>query len=73
MISKKPPNPVGTEEENQGGKDLVVVQSSKINLCNQWCIKLFAKSGLHLEDLTWLYLVKPSLFATIFLPHREFS
>ena len=25
MIGKKPPNPVGTKEENQGRKDLVVV------------------------------------------------
>ena len=33
-IGKKPPNLVGTEEENQGRKDLVVVQSSKINLCD---------------------------------------
>ena len=40
IIGKKPPNPVGTEEKNQGGKDLVVVQSSKINLCGQWCIEL---------------------------------
>ena len=35
LIGKKPPNPVGTEEENQGRKDLVVVQSSKINLRGQ--------------------------------------
>ena len=41
LISKKPPNPVGTEEENQGRKDFVVVQSSRINLCGQWCIELF--------------------------------
>ena len=41
MISKKPPNPVGTEEENQGSKDLIVVQSSRINLCGQWCVELF--------------------------------
>ena len=34
MIGKKPANPVGTEEENQGRKDLVVVQSSRINLCD---------------------------------------
>ena len=40
MIGKKPPNQVGTEEENQGRKDLVVIQSSKINLCDQWCIEL---------------------------------
>ena len=32
LIGKKPPNPVGTEEENQGRKVLVVVQSSRINL-----------------------------------------
>ena len=73
MISKKPPNPVGTEEENQGRKDLVVVQSSKINVCDQWCIELFAKSGLHLEDLIRLCSVKPSLLATTFFPHGEFS
>ena len=35
MICKKPPNLVGTEEENYGRKDLVVVQSFKINLCDQ--------------------------------------
>ena len=35
LIDKKPPNPVGTEEENQGRKDLVVVQSFRINLCGQ--------------------------------------
>ena len=34
MIGKISPNPVGTEEKNQGRKDLIVVQSSKINLCN---------------------------------------
>ena len=32
LIGKKPPNPVGTEEENQCKKVLVVVQSSRINL-----------------------------------------
>ena len=52
MIGKKPPNPAGTGEENRGRKDLVVVQSSRINLCDQWCIELFARSGLHLGDLT---------------------
>ena len=52
MIGKKPPSPFRTEEENQGRKDLVVVQSFRINLCDQWCIELFAKSGLHLGDLT---------------------
>ena len=41
LIGKKPPNPVGTEEENQGRKDLVVVQSFRINLCGQWCVELF--------------------------------
>ena len=40
MIGKKPLNPVGTEEENQSRKDLVVVQSFRINLCGQWYIKL---------------------------------
>ena len=73
MIGKKPPNPMGTEEENQGRKDFVVVQSSRINLCDQWCIELFAKSGLHLGDLTQLCSVKPSLPATTFLLHGEFS
>ena len=34
MIGKKPFNPVGTEEKNQGRKDLVVVQSFRINLCD---------------------------------------
>ena len=72
IISKKPPNPVGTEEENQGRKDLIVVQFSKINFCDQWYIELFAKSGLHLGDLTRLCLVKPSLPATTFLLHRKF-
>ena len=32
LISKKPPNPVGTEEENYSRKVLIVVQSSRINL-----------------------------------------
>ena len=41
MIGKKPPNSVEIEEENQGRKDLVVVQSSRINLRGQWCVKLF--------------------------------
>ena len=45
MIGKKPPNQVVTEEENQGRKDLIIVQSSKINFCGQWCVKLF-----HLES-----------------------
>ena len=73
MIGKKPPNPVGTEEENQGRKDLVVVQSFRINLCDQWCIELFAKSRLHLGDLTRLCSAKPSLPTTTFLPYGEFS
>ena len=34
LICKKPPNPVGTKEENQGRKDLIVIQSSRINLCS---------------------------------------
>ena len=42
LIGKKPPNPVGIEEENQDRKDLVVVQSFKINLCNQWYVKLLS-------------------------------
>ena len=41
LIGKKPPNPVGTEEENQGRKDFVVVQSSKINFFDQRCVELF--------------------------------
>ena len=41
LINKKPPNLVGTEEENQGRKDLIIVQSPRINLCGQWCIGLF--------------------------------
>ena len=73
IIGKKPPNPVGTKEENQARKDLVVVQSSRINLCDQWCIELFTKSGLHLGDLIRLCSVKPSLSAITFLLHREFS
>ena len=32
MISKKPPNLVGTENKNRGKKILIVIQSSKINL-----------------------------------------
>ena len=78
-IGKKPPNPAGTEEETRGRKDLVVVQSSRIHLCDQWCVELLhsqstiAKSGLHLGDLTRLRSVKPSLPATTFLPHGEFS
>ena len=35
LIGKKPPNLVGTEEENEGRKDLIVVQSFRINLCSQ--------------------------------------
>ena len=74
LIGEKPPNLVGTEEENH-----VVVQSPRINLCGQWCVELLlhlqstiAKSGLHLGDLTQLRSVKLSLFATTFLPHGEF-
>ena len=48
MIGKKPPNPVKNEEENQGRKDLVVVQSSKINLCGQWYIELDGNLTNHL-------------------------
>ena len=79
LIGKKPLNPAGIEEENQGRKDLVVIQSSRINLCGQWCVELLhsqstiAKSRLHLEDLTRLHSVKPSLPATTFLPYGEFS
>ena len=39
LIGKKPPNLVETKKENQGRKDLIVVQSSKINLRSQWCIE----------------------------------
>ena len=35
LIGKKPPNSVRIKEENQGRKELVVVQSSKINFCDQ--------------------------------------
>ena len=94
LISKKPPNPVGTEEENQDRKDLIIVQSPRINLCGQWYIELFysqstsrpvickvmtlhlqstLRPGLHLGDLIRLRPVKPSLPATTFLPHGEFS
>ena len=78
LIGEKLPNPVGTDEENQGRKDLVVVQSSRMNLCGQWYIELFysqstiAKSRLYLGDLTQLRSVKPSLSATIFLLYGEF-
>ena len=44
VIGKKPPNLVGTEEENQCKKDLVVVQSSRINLCGQWYVELLLHS-----------------------------
>ena len=50
MIGKKPPNPVGTEEENQGRKDLIVVQSSRINLCDQWCKELLHSQN---QGYTW--------------------
>ena len=40
LIGKKLPNPAGIQEENQGRKDLVVVQSSRINLYGQWCAEL---------------------------------
>ena len=76
IIGKKPPNPVGTEEENQSRKDLIIAQSSKINLCDQWCIELFysqstLRPGLYLGDLTRLHPVKLSLPATTLLPHGE--
>ena len=72
LIGEKPPNPVGTEEENH-----VVVQSSRINLRGQRCVELFHLQStlwpsLYLGDLTQLRPVKPSLPATIFLPHGEF-
>ena len=41
LIGKKLPNPVGTEEENQGRKNLIIIQSPRINLCGQWYIGLF--------------------------------
>ena len=40
LMSKTLLNLVGTEKENQDRKDLVVVQSSRNNLCNKWCIGL---------------------------------
>ena len=40
LIGKKPPNSAGIEEENQGRKDLVIVQSPKINLCGRWYVEL---------------------------------
>ena len=40
LIGKKPPNLVETEQENQSRKDLIVIQSSKTNLCGQWYVKL---------------------------------
>ena len=79
FIGKKPPSQAGIEEENQGRKDFVVIQSSRINLCGQWCVKLLhlqstiAKSRLHLGDLTRLCSVKSSLPATTFFPYRKFS
>ena len=41
LIGKKPPNPVGTKEDNQDRKDFIIVESPKINLCSQCCIELF--------------------------------
>ena len=78
LIGIKPPNPVGTEKENQDRKDLVVVQSSRINLCGQWCVELLhlqstLRPGLYLGNLTRLRPVKPNLSATTLLPHGEFS
>ena len=43
-IDEKPPNLVETEEENQGRKYLVIVQSLKINLCGQWYVELLLHS-----------------------------
>ena len=58
LISKKPPSPVGTEEENQSRKDLIVIQSSKINLCSQWCVELF-----YLQSTLWPVVHKITSFA----------
>ena len=46
LIGKKPLNPVGTKEENQGRKNLIIVQSPRINLCGQWCIELFYSQSI---------------------------
>ena len=78
LIGKKSPNLMETKEENQGRKNLEVVQFSRINLCGQWCIKLFhlqstLRPGLHLGDLIGLRPVKLSLSATTLLPHGKFS
>ena len=52
MIGEKPPNPVGTEEENQGRIDLVVVQSFRIKLQLRLMVRrVTTLIAIHLCDL----------------------
>ena len=47
LIGKKPPNPVGTKEENQCRKVLVVVQSSRINLWSRLVVRGITPFAIH--------------------------
>ena len=68
LIDKNPPNPADIKEENQGRKDLIVVQSSRINLCGQWCVEL-----LSLQSTIVVRVTPGRSHPTAFLPYRKFS
>ena len=86
MINKKPPNPVGTEEENQGKTDLVVVQSLRIKLPSRLIVRrITTLIAIHLYGLGrhwprliidhtghWLYrlLITQVIDHTSYRPYR---
>ena len=65
LVDKKSPNPVEIEEENQDRKDLVVVQSFKIDFCDQWCIELDDRTGHQSHRLLTIQVIDH----TGYLPH----
>ena len=69
LIGKKPPNLIGTEEENQGRKDLVVVQSFRINL-QLWPV-VHGVITLHLQSTSWLVIYRIILFTIHFCDYTS--
>ena len=47
LIGEKPPNPVGTEEENH-----IIVQSPRINLRGQWYVELLPSQSTIVARVT---------------------
>ena len=64
------------EEENQGKKDLIIIQFLRLvmhRILTLYLQSTIVKSRLYLENLIWPCSVKPSLSIATFLLYEEFS